>query len=500
MMMFKKQPFSFIKKVHVTIPMIVIVGILFYEFMAQASSGLIVSHQEYTHFVEDKKQVTPWKPPKYEDQESVLGASPELFTVPENLRENWQFWVDIYAKYSSSQGVLHDSIHPHLIYEMIDFSKEEKADLTDSERIAKRKKLVNSRKKHIKEVILSLAKLDPEERDEWSSEQKKFWDLFERIEDPKKYKRAATDGRIRLQLGQRDRFFYGIFYSGRYLHEMEVTFREANLPLQLTRLPFVESSFNLSARSRVGASGIWQFMPRTGRQYMTVTAFIDERNDPIIATRASAKMLKHNFQKLKDWPAAVTAYNFGLYGMRRLFKRYGTSNLLEIIASKKRSRRFGFASANFYFSFLAAVYVEQNADKYFMRGDKLPSWAKKLDYEAIQVDSPVPFAYLVSFFNNNEDLARLYNPHLSSNIRKGYWNIPKGTNFYLQQGKSEDFLENIPKKIEKDKLVYRVKKGDTSLKIARRFKISHKSLIKLNKISNPNYLRIGQVLLIPTVN
>ena len=498
-MMFKQRLFLLMKDIYLVIAIVAVMEVLSYKIIAQASSGLIVSHQEYTHFVEDKKQVTPWKPPNYKDQESVLGASPEMFTVPENLRENWQFWVDIYAKYSSDQGVLHDSVHPHLIYEVIDFSKEEDEDLTDRERIAKRKKFVNSRKKHIKEVILSLAKLDSEERDEWSLEQKKFWDLFERIEDPKKYKRTATDGRIRLQLGQRDRFFYGIFYSGRYLHEIETIFKEANLPLQLTRLPFVESSFNLSARSRVGASGIWQFMPRTGRQYMIVTAFVDERNDPITATRASAKMLRHNFQKLKDWPAAVTAYNFGLYGMRRLLRRYGTSDLLEIIASKKRSRRFGFASANFYFSFLAAVYVEQNADKYFMRGDQQPSWAKKLEYETARIDSPIPFAYLVSFFNDNESLAHLYNPHLSSNIRKGYWNIPKGTNLYVQQGKAEEFLENIPKKIEKDKLVYRVKRGDTSLKIAKRFKVSHKALMKVNQISNPDYLRIGQILLIPTM-
>ncbi len=497
-MMFTKRLFLLTKNLYYIIAIIAIIIIFSYRFTVQASSGLIVSHQEYTHLLEDKKQVTPWKPPNYQNQESILGASPNMFAVPENLRENWQFWVDIYSKYSTDQGVLHDSIHPHLVYEVIDFSKEE-PQLKETQRIAQREKFINSKKKHIKNTILSLAKLNPKEKSKWSLEQKKFWDLFERIKDPKKYKKAATGGRIRFQLGQKDRFFYGIFYSGRYLEKMESIFKKANLPLQLTRLPFVESSFNLSARSRVGASGIWQFMPRTGRQYMTVTAFVDERNDPIVATRAAAKMLRHNFQRLKDWPAAVTAYNFGLYGMRRLFKRHGTSDLLKIIESKKRSRRFGFASANFYFSFLAAVFVEQNADKYFMPSDnQSPAWAKKLDYETVQVKSPIPFSYLVSFFDNNRDLTYLYNSHLSTNIRKGYWSIPKGTNLYLQKGKSKDFLEDIPRKIEKDKLVYRVKKGDTFLKIARRFKVSHESLIKVNNISNPNYLRIGQVLLIPT--
>ena len=497
--MFTKLLLLLTKNTYHIIAIIAIITVLFHKLIGQASSGLIVSHQEYTHFLEDKKQVTSWKPPNYQNQESVLGASPNIFAVPENLRENWQFWVDIYSKHSTNQGVLHDSVHPHLVYEVIDFSKEDDQ-LKDAQRTAQRKKFINSRKEDIKKTILSLEKLDPKQRNKWSLEQKKFWDLFERIEDPKKYKTAATDGRMRFQLGQKDRFFYGIFYSGRYLEEMESTFKKANLPLQLTRLPFVESSFNLSARSRVGASGIWQFMPRTGRQYMTVTAFVDERNDPITSTKAAAKMLKHNFKKLKDWPAAVTAYNFGLYGMRRLFKKHGTSDLLKIIESKKRSRRFGFASSNFYFSFLAAVFVEQNASKYFMRSnDQAPAWAKKLDYETVQVTSPIPFAYLVSSFDDNKSLTNLYNSHLSTNIKKGYWNIPKGTNLYVQKGKAKGFLNNIPKKIEKDKLVYRVKKGDTFLKIARRFKVSHKSLIKINKISNPNYLRIGQALLIPNV-
>ena len=481
---------------------IIIIFAVSSSFLSKAISiqnnDLVVSHQEYTHFLEDKK-VRPWKKPDYQNQKSVLGASSNMLIVPEKLKENWQFWVDIYSQYSTQQGVLHDSLYPHLVYEVIDFSAIQKdPNLTESQRISKRREIVKARKKHIKETILSLPELKNIKKEKWSLEQRKLWTLFERIEDPKKYKKAATKRRMRFQLGQKDRFLYGIFYSGRYLEDMESIFKKANLPLQLTRLPFVESSFNLSARSKVGASGIWQFMPRTGRQYMTVTSFVDERNDPITATRSAAKVLKHNFQRLKNWPLAITAYNFGLYGVRRLVKRRGTSDLVEIIDSKKRSRRFGFASANFYLSFLAAVFVEQNADKYFtQKGDQGPVWANRLDYETIQTPSPMKFSYLASLFNNNKDLTYLYNPHLSTNVRKDYWNIPKGTTLYLLKGTSQDFLQNIPKQVSQNKLVYKVKKSDTLLKIAKKFKISIQSLTKINKISNPNNLKIGQVLLIP---
>ena len=363
----------------------------------------------------------------------------------------------------------------------------------------KKREFVKNRKEHIKKLILSLSK-ESQQKDEWSPKKKRLWTLFERIEEKQKYKKAATDQRMRFQLGQKDRFLRGIFYSGRYLEEMEDIFKKADLPLQLTRLPFVESSFNLAARSKVGASGIWQLMPRTGRQYMIVNPFIDERNDPIAATQAAAKILKHNFNKLQDWSLAVTAYNFGLYGVRRLLKRRGTSDLFEIIDSKKRSRRFGFASANFYLSFLAAVYVEQNANKYFKEeNNKVPLWAHKLKYDSIRIQQPVSFNYLLSFFEGNRQLALLYNPHLARSIRKGYQNIPQGTKLYLQQGTTQKFVQNIPQQVPPEPTIYKVARGDTFSEIAKKFKIPFRHLIKANKISNPNRLRAGQVLLIPDV-
>ena len=461
----------------------------------RSRSGLVVAHQEYTHLVENNK-TRPWKAPNYEEQGTPLGYTSETFAVPEKLRESFQFWVDIYSKYSTHQGLLHDSLYPHLVYEVIDFSDiDENTDLTDVQKLLKRTEFVKQRKKHIKQLILSLQTLKESQQEDWSSEQKRLWTLFQRVEEKRKYKKAATERRLRFQLGQKDRFLHGIFYSGRYLEKMEKIFREANLPLELTRLPFVESSFNILARSKVGASGIWQFMPRTGKEYMTVNALVDERNDPITSTRASAKMLKLNYNRLQDWPLAITAYNFGLYGIRRLVKRRGTSDLVEIIHSKKRSHRFGFASANFYSSFLAAVFVEQHADQYFTQAEQPPVWAEHLDYEIIQTQLPVSFSYLTSFFNDDKNIAFLYNPHLNKNIQKGYVNIPKGTKLYLKRGKTQAFINNIPQNTPS--LLYKVKRGDTLVKIAKKFDVSSKNLQITNKIANPNRLKVGQNLIIP---
>src|SRR5690606_33234587 len=131
----------------------------------------------------------------------------------------------------------------------------------------------------------------------------------------------------------------------------------------LSRVPLVESSFNVKARSRVGASGIWQFMRYTGRRLLRINYAVDERNDPITATHAAARFLRMNYDILKKWPLAITAYNHGAAGVRRMVERYKTDDIVEL--ADERHGRFKFASANFYATFLAALEVEKNADRYF---------------------------------------------------------------------------------------------------------------------------------------
>src|SRR5690606_22709448 len=134
-------------------------------------------------------------------------------------------------------------------------------------------------------------------------------ELFRKIGDPNKFLNAAHYKRLRFQLGLKDRFLDGVKLSGEYLPFMDRIFIEHGLPFELTRLPIVESRYNAKARSKVGASGIWQFMPRTGADFMMINDAVDERNDPLRATEAAAKLLSINYKTLGNWPLAVTAYN-----------------------------------------------------------------------------------------------------------------------------------------------------------------------------------------------
>ena len=130
--------------------------------------------------------------------------------------------------------------------------------------------------------------------------------------------------RVRAQRGVKERFATGLELSRRYLEQMQEIFREEGLPVELTYLPLVESSFNIRARSPAGAVGIWQFMRTTGRRYLRVNRSVDERRDPLESTRAAAQLLKENYAIFGDWPLAITAYNHGREGIMRAVSKVGS--------------------------------------------------------------------------------------------------------------------------------------------------------------------------------
>jgi hypothetical protein len=136
--------------------------------------------------------------------------------------------------------------------------------------------------------------------------------------------------------------------------------RRHNVPEELAALPLVESSFNPHARSKAGAVGLWQFIRATGKNYLSITRRRDDRRDPIRATEAAARLLKHNYEALGSWPLAIMAYNHGKEGIQAARTAVGSS-AAEVIIAQYEGPRFGFASRNFYPEFLAALELVQPA-------------------------------------------------------------------------------------------------------------------------------------------
>jgi len=254
-------------------------------------------------------------------------------------------WPSVYAKYSTSQGVIHDSIALGVVYEVVDLEPD-----TGTAARERNSNRVKAARVKYEEILLRLAGGNPPA----NANEQRVAALFGPGGGPEAFGLAAT--RIRFQLGQKDRFLEGLIRSGAYLPQIREIIRSYGLPVELAYLPHVESSF--------GAAGIWQFTQETGKRFMTIDYAVDERRDPLRATHAAARLLKENHEKLGDWPLAVTAYNHGVNGMRRAKEAKGD---YPAIFREYESGLFKFASRNFYAEFLAACEVAENYRTYFER-------------------------------------------------------------------------------------------------------------------------------------
>jgi len=183
---------------------------------------------------------------------------------------------------------------------------------------------------------------------------------------------AAAAQNLRVQEGMREQFREGLLRSRYYKSDMERIFNDAGLPSELIALAEVESGFYSRARSSAGAVGIWQFTRGTGRQFMRITRYHDDRLDPAAETEAAAKLLRSNYLTLGNWPLAITAYDYGTAGMVEAAEQYAGDYAR--IVRNYGGPHFGFASKNYYAEFLAALQINQFEDIYFpdIRYDAAP--------------------------------------------------------------------------------------------------------------------------------
>jgi membrane-bound lytic murein transglycosylase D len=413
-------------------------------------------------------------------------AEPDTFPVPSVIEPNVSFWTQIYTEYSSNHGLLHDSRRLNIIYGVIE--------LVDPDRHGGRKtnkSRINKAKKKYKAILARLmqghAPVGPIEQ--------KVAKLFGPDAKPVEYRAAMRY--IRCQTGQKDRFRAGVIRSGAYIDEIKRIFRSYGLPEDLAYLPHVESSFNPKAYSKFGAAGMWQFTRSTGKSYMKVGYTIDERRDPIISSYAAAKLLRHNYRKLHDWPLALTAYNHGVSGMLRARRQKGT---YERIFTEYRSRIFKFASRNFYSEFLAAREAAQNYRLYF--GDlKLDTPVKS---RTVVLKGYVSLPQMARHLNLNIAELRQLNPALRHPVYRGQKYVPKGYRLRLPYSNDTDWdalvaqLEDkFYKHHQKKSSIYKVQRGDTAGKIARIHGVRLADLIAANNLSSRATIYVNQNLRIP---
>jgi membrane-bound lytic murein transglycosylase D len=336
------------------------------------------------------------------------------FALDPRLEARVKFWVDIYAKYNSWETVIHDVDLPQVVYAVVNTKN-------------KPRNFANGEKRKVWQQLKELAQKKKQiEAGKLKREQLKGRDAewFAKIEAAgalDKIEEFADMKRIRGQAGLRDGLLDALFMSGRYLPRMEKVFENFKLPIEIAYLPFVESGFNKRAVSKVGASGIWQFMPYTGKLYLRVDEVVDERNDPMRAAEAAARLMKQNYEILGEWPLAITAYNHGALGVARAAKETGSKALADII-EKFEGKSFGFASQNFYCSFLAALHVAKNSDVFL---GAVPR-ARKLEFDEFVMPHYIDLKTFLEKMEIEESVFRELNPGLTSLVYSGKRYIPVG--------------------------------------------------------------------------
>ena len=414
-------------------------------------------------------------------------AGEELLPKPPSLEPAVRFWTRVYTEVDTSQGLLHDAENLDVVYEVIDVPKS----LSGREREGR----VEQERTRIRAALRTLASGQRSGLSSFESEVLARWPegvgndtLRDAIEN------------VRFQLGQANRYREGLVRSGAWRKYIEQVLADNGVPVELAALPHVESSFNPDAYSRVGAAGLWQFTRSTGRLYLHVDDVLDERLDPYRATVAAARLLHKNYELTGTWPLAITSYNHGAGGMQAASHQLGTQDIGRIVRDY-RSRTFGFASRNFYASFLAALHVDRNAARYF--------GALRLDPPVAYEHVELPFYYRARSLSRalglDLDLLRQHNPALRPAVWQGSKFVPRGYALNVPTGSlhqpATQLLAMVPDSerlsVQHRDRYYRVQRGDTLTRIAAKQGVSESALIARNNLGSRHRISPGQVLVLP---
>ena len=289
-----------------------------------------------------------------------------------------------------------------------------------------------------------------------------------------------------------------------YFPLIEDELLKEELPVELRALPIIESALSTTAVSPMGAVGLWQFMPSTGKSYgLEVNSLVDERRDPVRSTQAACRYLKDLYAIYNDWSLAIAAYNCGPGNVNKAIARSGGKNFWEIYDYLPRETR-GYVPA-----FIGASYAYAYHRQHGIEPTEAPI---PLSVDTVRINKLMHLEQISSTIDLPIETLRQLNPQYKLDI------IPATTKPYTLvlpqryvmqyiahepeiQAKDSMYLKeyinpaNIDKKRqERSGSVYVVKKGDTLGAIARRYRVTTAQIMRWNKLKSAHKLRIGQRL------
>jgi membrane-bound lytic murein transglycosylase D len=305
----------------------------------------------------------------------------------------------------------------------------------------------------------------------------------------------------------------GLRRSGQFMQMARKIFREEGVPEDVTWLAQVESAWRTKVVSSAAASGLWQFIPGTGRTYgLRQTAWVDERNSLEKATRASARYLKDLYDHFGNWELAMAAYNTGQGNIDRAISRSGSRSFWKIYPYIAQETR------NYVPNILATMLIAKNREKYGFRNIRPDA---PLTYDVVQVPTATSLQLAAQATNVGIDYIRMLNPELRRDT------TPRGEAHQLRipAGKANQFvaaLKGIPLERRDAPLAnnnvqlatytpragttpaapglmkVKARSGDTIAKIAERSNVSADEMARLNNMAVGAELQAGQEVRVPS--
>ncbi len=288
--------------------------------------------------------------------------------------------------------------------------------------------------------------------------------------------------------------------STRYVKLMKRILRENGLPDDLIYIALIESGFSSRAVSHASAVGYWQFIKPTGRRYnLEVSSLIDERRDPVLSTQAASGYFKDLYGMFGSWYLAMAAYNSGENRIQRAINKNYTRDFWKLAAKRKALPK---ETVHYVPKFIAAKLIAESPENY---GFTDIEYEKPFEFEKISIDHAVDLKVMAEALGMDYDEFRLLNPKYKGAV------APVGPNSILDLrvpvGKVALALEVAPQaKVDMSQIAYykaediqtyRVKRGDTLSKIAKKFKTSTAIIRELNDIRPNKRLRVGMRIDLP---
>jgi len=289
-------------------------------------------------------------------------------------------------------------------------------------------------------------------------------------------------------------FFNAMDDAYLYIPMIKQLISESNVPVEFLFLAMAESNFSTKAYSHAKASGLWQFMPSTGKKYgLKINPYIDERRDLVKSTKAAISYLDALHKRFGKWYLAALAYNCGEGRVNRAIKR-AKSDDLEILLNPKK--KYLPRETRLYIRKILALALIWSDESFLIEGEYeyLLNRANAYSIASVSVSSGESLRRVAKILDMPYKDLRKLNSHLTYDFTPPY---AKKYNIYIPYVKLADFKKNYKfTQLKNVYVVHKVKSGDNLSKLARRYHIAYKIIKEMNHLHS-NILHLKQKLIIP---